>query len=223
MGYVPKTKGGYLLGEVISALQKEIRRGNEEEAMYWALELCPDYEKYLWRRLLIIAHEDIGIANLPLHAALPHWRALYLELRLEGKADAILMIANAILGMCRSPKCRLADTFQGVVMGTRADEYAAYQAAKKAGAELPPRHPTPDYAIDRHTGRGRSLGRGLEHWLAEGCRLNPLGIDDAEYRERALEAWRKHGMTGADWPKMKPLKGRAAPAETEAQQSLIDA
>ena len=41
------TEGGYVLGEVISALQKEIRRGNEQEAMYWALELVPKYEAYL--------------------------------------------------------------------------------------------------------------------------------------------------------------------------------
>lgn len=35
----PLTPNGYYLDEVISALQKEIRRGKEYEAVYWAVEL----------------------------------------------------------------------------------------------------------------------------------------------------------------------------------------
>ena len=34
MGQVYTQQNGYVLWEVISALQKEIRRGNEKEAMY---------------------------------------------------------------------------------------------------------------------------------------------------------------------------------------------
>jgi hypothetical protein len=33
------TPGGYLRGEVASALQKSIRRGLEREALHWATEL----------------------------------------------------------------------------------------------------------------------------------------------------------------------------------------
>jgi replication-associated recombination protein RarA len=33
----------YSLFEAASALQKEIRRGHEEQAMYWALELAGDF------------------------------------------------------------------------------------------------------------------------------------------------------------------------------------
>ncbi len=62
--YVLKTKGGYLLDEVVSALQKCIRRGREEEAMYWALEMAESgCGKYLWRRLMIIGAEDVGLAD----------------------------------------------------------------------------------------------------------------------------------------------------------------
>ncbi len=49
---------GYELPEVVSAIQKAIRRGKEKEAMFWALEMCPHYEGYLWRRLI-----DPGMAN----------------------------------------------------------------------------------------------------------------------------------------------------------------
>jgi len=54
---------GYDFFEIASALQKEIRRGHEEAAMYWALELTPKYDDFLWRRLAIIASEDIGPAD----------------------------------------------------------------------------------------------------------------------------------------------------------------
>src|SRR4051794_25198672 len=58
------TPGGYAKGEVASALQKEIRRGNEREALFWAseLELAGNGE-YLWKRLKIIASEDVGLAD----------------------------------------------------------------------------------------------------------------------------------------------------------------
>jgi len=59
-----RTKIGYVLGEVVSALQKSIRRGDEEGALYWSLELSESsFGQYLWRRLLIIASEDIGLAD----------------------------------------------------------------------------------------------------------------------------------------------------------------
>jgi replication-associated recombination protein RarA len=66
-----KTQDDYPLGVVISALRKEIRRGNEEMAMYWCYELIPTFEKYLWRRLVVIVNEDIGIANTELLMLVP--------------------------------------------------------------------------------------------------------------------------------------------------------
>ena len=58
-----KTHGGYLAGEVTSALQKSIRRGDERGAVFWASELdLSGYGKYVWKRLKIIASEDIGPA-----------------------------------------------------------------------------------------------------------------------------------------------------------------
>lgn len=53
---------------LISALQKFIRRGDLNGALYVAQLLCNDNNDYqrwhrLWRRLIIIASEDIGIAQ----------------------------------------------------------------------------------------------------------------------------------------------------------------
>ena len=105
MAYQVFTQNSYGLDEIISALQKDIRRGNEEQALYWALELLPRYEVYLWRRLAVICNEDIGIANPEILVQVQVLRAQYFEFREQGKDGTCrLILANAILLMCRSPK-----------------------------------------------------------------------------------------------------------------------
>jgi replication-associated recombination protein RarA len=36
----------------------------------------------------------------------------------------------------------------------------------------------PDHALDKHTVRGRRLGRGFEHFFEEGAKLANVGLDD---------------------------------------------
>lgn len=173
--YQPTTQGGYSLFEAISALQKEIRRGNEEQAMYWALEFIPYYERYVWERLIVIVNEDIGIANPSLLQIIPVQRDVYFEFRQKGKdGPTRLALANAVLLMCRSPKSRIADHFQCVVNQDRLH-----------GKHLD----VPDYALDKHTQRGRSLKRGTAHWLTEGCQLSPQSEVSDPYAQRAAEWW----------------------------------
>ena len=129
MAYQVFTQNGYGLDEIISALQKDIRLGNEEQALYWALELLPRYEAYLWRRLLVICNEDIGIANPEILVQVQVLRSQYFEFREEGKDGTCrLILANAILLMCRSPKARIADHVQRVVT-------QAWMDAKQAGTK----------------------------------------------------------------------------------------
>lgn len=60
-----KTSKGYRLDEVVSALQKSIRRGQEKQVLFWGLELWESgFWKYLLRRLKTISAEDIGLANV---------------------------------------------------------------------------------------------------------------------------------------------------------------
>ena len=61
-----KTRNGLNGDEVISALQKSIRRGKERDACEFAYEMyitSPQFEEKLWRRLLAISVEDIGMGN----------------------------------------------------------------------------------------------------------------------------------------------------------------
>ena len=58
------TKRGYDFYEVASAFQKAIRRGDGRMAGYWALELYDtsefNWRGYVWKRIHIIASEDIA-------------------------------------------------------------------------------------------------------------------------------------------------------------------
>ncbi|MBU1879975.1 MAG: hypothetical protein KJ734_13600, partial [Chloroflexi bacterium] len=61
-----KTEHGLPADQIISALQKEIRRGHTENAVLLAYEMIltsPALEDYLWQRLMIIAVEDIGLGE----------------------------------------------------------------------------------------------------------------------------------------------------------------
>src|SRR5262244_1581104 len=57
------TKGGYAFDEVTSSFHKEIRLGNEEAALFWGFELYEAAPYYFWKRLLIQAAEDVGLAD----------------------------------------------------------------------------------------------------------------------------------------------------------------
>ena len=190
--YRPFTQSGYPLDEIISALQKDIRRGNEEQALYWCLEMVPRFEMYLWRRLLVICNEDIGIANPALLVQIAELRRQFSEFRELGKDGTCrLILANAILLLCRSPKARTADHLQRVVTQQWMDD----------GPEA--RRQIPDYALDKHTQRGRALKRGFEQWVDEGCQLaNPAAVDDP-HAEIAQAHWRAGRNDAPKWGQRK--------------------
>lgn len=198
-------ENGYPLDEVISALQKDIRRGNEEKAMFWSLEMIPRFEAYLWQRLCVIVNEDIGTANPTLLLLVPRQRELFMEFREVGKdGSARLVLANTLLLMCRSPKSREADHFQCVVNQGR------LQARM-------PKPAIPDFALDKHTRRGKNMKRGVDHWLEVGCVLNPPAAPD-KYADQARELWNSPDFTNTDWPRRR--KGNKAGADDEQLELL---
>jgi len=165
------TPGGYLVGEAVSALQKDIRRGNEREALHWATELSmAGYTNYVWKRLRIIASEDIGVGDNSI-AILT--RCLYENWQEQKKADegrelnAGIFLIHAVQAQCRATKTRMADTAYVVMLGNR---------------EV---IPIPDYALDVHTKAGRKLGRGNEHFYAEAGKVSPAARMEDPYFDEA--------------------------------------
>jgi replication-associated recombination protein RarA len=166
------TPGGHTCGEATSAMQKEIRRGNDREALYWATELSlAGFGNYVWKRLRIIASEDVGLGE-PMMAVLV--RTLYENWQEQKKADrgdegtATLFLVHAVLALARAPKTRIVDhAYVVVVQGPR------------------PRLEVPDYALDVHTTRGRKLKRGAGHFYDEGAPVWPEAEIDDPYRDEA--------------------------------------
>lgn len=162
MGRLRPTRNGHSIFECASALQKSLRRGLVDEAMFWAVELeLSNYGEYMWRRLRVTASEDVGIASpdtaVRVRVLYENWR----ELRKEKAKSERLMIAQAILEVATAPKSRMVDHLN-IVAFTDHDEEAAH-------------HPVPDWAYDVHTQKGRGMGRGMEHFFTESVQLYPLG------------------------------------------------
>ncbi len=89
-----------------SLLQKAIRRGDADLALLAAEKLLPKRGKGIWRRLLAIAFEDVGVANVALLA-----RVLNLaEAQLIDRGLPVSRgLTNAVEALAQSPKSRSAD------------------------------------------------------------------------------------------------------------------
>src|SRR5262245_2821593 len=171
------TENKYKLLECASALQKCIRRGLEEESLFWAAEIETRYPDYVWKRLTVIANEDIGLADPQTIILVETLRQQYIYLRKKSPSPSErLVLCNAVVAMCRAKKTRLADDMQAVIYRRR--EFQNWRLE------------VPDFAFDKHTHKGRQLGRGVEHWRSEGCKLsnevqgmNPYEAEATELRE----------------------------------------
>lgn len=175
------TARGYDMKEVVSALQKECRRGNTREALYWAYCLLPNFEDYLWRRLLVIAVEDVGMGDPKVLVQLRACRETWYEMR-SWKGDSYhLVIAHAIQILCSALKSRTNDYLQCVV---RAELDGLEQRMREHNER-----PIPDYALDMHTRRGRAMGRGTAHFRNHGAVLSPRLSEKDEWEDEAREKW----------------------------------
>jgi len=191
--YELRTKGEYPMDEVASALQKCIRRGEEEEALYWALELETEFMMYVWKRLAVTAAEDIGMAN-PMASVLVNslWQS-YETIRKNTSTKSVdeNVLAFAVLYLCRSPKNREVDDFKNVVYEERKDQQRLNGEPQNQG-----RREIPDFALDLHTDRGRQMKRGLTHWWEEGIECYPL-VGGSKYRRRAGKLLTGQDVDGA--------------------------
>ena len=165
----PLTPKGYHLDEVISALQKEIRRGKEYEAVYWAVELESFNAKALWNRLRVIASEDVGIAEPHAPLIVNALESAYWDSKEKKKNESKLFFVNAVIVLTRAPKCRISD-----------DLTITMHSNIQRGERLE----MPDYALDMHTFRGRKMGRGMKHFVEEGAKIVSEKADNP-YKETA--------------------------------------
>lgn len=154
------TVNNHNLFEVVSALQKAVRRGNVDDALYWAVDMdLSGYADYCWRRLVVMASEDIGLANPD---AVPVIYALHEHYdEMVGKSPKHrperLFLVHAVLYLTTSPKSRIVDN-------ALIQHYAEHDRLRRE---------IPDYAFDKHTQRGRAKKRGVEHFFEVGAMVHP--------------------------------------------------
>lgn len=173
---VVRTRHGLPADEIISALQKEIRRGHTENAALIAYEMATtsqELEMYLWKRLQVISVEDIGWGDP--HAAVLI-RSLFEIVRDLDRADGerLLYAISAVRYLCASKKDRSNDEMINWVIWE-----------VERNGRLPE---IPEYAIDMHTARGKAMGRGKRHFWEVGAILKPeLEGRDQTYRDRMMK------------------------------------
>jgi replication-associated recombination protein RarA len=189
---IPPTIRGYSFNEVASAFQKCIRRGLEEDSLYWAAELDRSgYGEYVWKRIRMITSEDIGLAepNLPanIYALYETWS--FTKKKKDERCPERMFMVHAILLLVRAKKSRICD-----------------HSKMWAWSDHIPYREIPDVALDKHTWAGKKMGRGFDHFFDEGMYLEnaDLNLPDV-YQERARAL-----RTGALGEAPNPPRPRAA-------------
>jgi replication-associated recombination protein RarA len=171
-----KTLNGFQADHVISALQKEIRRGNAENAALLAYEMIitsHPLEDYLWHRLKVISVEDIGFGE-PLAPMLIQSLFEMTSACDRATGERKLYAIHAVRYLCACQKDRSSDEMINWI-----------NHSSQSGKVLPV---IPEYALDMHTAEGQSKGRGRRHFFEEASRVIPEAKErDRTYLERILQ------------------------------------
>ena len=172
--YRPTTQNGYNLFDVLSAMQKAIRRSDAAVAVYFTLELWPKYWNLAWKRLHIISAEDVaGCVTQEIRALCEAFLFCNKGVKACDKPEGRLFLAKAALLLCASAKSRDADHACIYVYDRKyvSDEQAQEYLAKLEQGE---RMEVPEYAYDCHTVRGKRAGKTKADFLpSEFEALNP--------------------------------------------------
>lgn len=164
-----RTLHNFPADEVISALQKEIRRGHSENAALLAYEMLStsaELEEYLWGRLQVISVEDVGFGNVSAPVLIETLYQMHQRLP-RPRGDRYLFAIHGVRFLCQCQKERGSDDLLNWMSRTGA---------------LPT---IPDYAIDMHTQRGQELGRDYRHFLEVASQVSPEVPDrDTTYLDR---------------------------------------
>jgi replication-associated recombination protein RarA len=165
------TRKNYDFFEASSAMQKAIRRNEEKTAIFFAIEIAGSgYSEYVWKRLMVICSEDIGLAN---NSAVVHVTALYASWKVifdKNPEEGTLPIIHAVMILCRSQKSRIIDNVKIWALKTGINP------------EIP------EYALDFHTRRGKILGKTLKDFVKTGSQIsNAVTIAGNEFYQKFAE------------------------------------
>ena len=170
---------------VKTMMQEVADNGMEPElAVRAAYELYLTGEEltaYLWRRLLVISAEDVGLGEPMAPVVVDALHRSSRELSRDS-SDYQLLFVHAVRYLCACRKERGSSVLASVVKRRirRGDPF-----------------PLPDYVYDMHTLTGQERGRNIDHFLAEaacvrpGVRATAEELEETERWERELVALMK--------------------------------
>lgn len=164
--------------DTISAYIKSMRGGDPDAALYWLAKMLAGGEdpRFIARRLVILASEDIGLAD---SRALTVATAVFQAVEQVGLPECELNLAHGTLFLATCPKSN--------------SSTMALAAAKKVIREEPVQ-PVPMWLRDSHTKLNKQLGQG------EGYRYShewPEAISGQEYLVEPREFY-EPGQSGAE-------------------------
>lgn len=164
------TKKGYNLFDVASALQKSVRKGLIDDALYWAFELYnSNFEKYLWKRLLIMTTEDVGLADKDAMQTAMLFYDNYKALKELDTHERVRPTMATVYVLVHAKK----SGFLNWLWGSENDSHGTRNL------------PIPDYALDNHTRRGKAKGKTIMDFFNYGSLLaNHTPIDDEMARKQ---------------------------------------
>lgn len=169
---------GYDFFEVVSAIQKAIRRNDPEIAGYFALELFDSgFSKHLWKRLLTTSAEDCyGVITKEIEALYNSFNTINERKPKEGGR---VFISKAILLLCGCPKSRDSDHMGLLVYDAKSP---TDEQIKKYLSEIPDRMDIPEYAYDVHTLKGKRMGKTKVDFIKEEFKaLKPKQVGLLDY------------------------------------------
>ncbi len=151
-GKAKTLKLGYRLDEVASALQKEIRAGDTEAAIYWALLLYQGAAPYAWKRVLVTACEDIGLAAPEVVMQVGILNQMWRAAKETSWYVSPHMLTFAVALLCKARKSTEIEDRQSLTL----------EMIKRGH-----RRPVPEYAVDGHTQAGRERGATWAAWYSD--------------------------------------------------------
>jgi putative ATPase len=152
----------------ISALIKSVRGSDPDAGLYWMARMIEGGEdpRFLARRMVILASEDIGLAD---PQALLIAEAAARAVEYVGLPEAALNLAEAVIYLARAPKSNSV-----IVALGRAQEDV------RSGAQ----QEVPNHLRDSHYKGAASLGHGEGYVYPH---ADASGAVDQQYRPEALE------------------------------------
>lgn len=154
--------------DVISAFIKSIRGSDPDAGLYWLARMLEAGEdaRFIARRLVILASEDIGMAD---SMALVVADAAARAVEFVGLPEAQLNLAHAVVHLATAPKSNR------VTIGLGA---ARSDVRERAGGEVPPHLRDAHYKGAKNLGHGQGYDYPHDH---------PEGWADQQYRPAELE------------------------------------